>query len=165
MKLILTRHAKSAWDDPLLDDHDRPLNARGERSARLIGQWLAANGHIPGAVIHSSALRTAATWAGAAAALPPADVRAEPKLYHASSDRMLSVLYTAEADTVMMIGHNPGIAEFASRILRSPVSHERFWDYPTGATLVATLEIARWGEARFGAAIPVDFVIPRDLEG
>ncbi|MGR3409824.1 MAG: SixA phosphatase family protein, partial [Paracoccus sp. (in: a-proteobacteria)] len=33
-RLILTRHAKSAWDDPTLDDHDRPLNDRGRRSAR-----------------------------------------------------------------------------------------------------------------------------------
>ena len=32
-RLILTRHAKSAWDDPLLDDHDRPLNRRGMRAA------------------------------------------------------------------------------------------------------------------------------------
>ena len=39
-RLILTRHAKSAWDDPTLDDHDRPLNDRGRRSARALGDWL-----------------------------------------------------------------------------------------------------------------------------
>ena len=34
LRLILTRHAKSSWDDPLIDDHDRPLNPRGAKAAR-----------------------------------------------------------------------------------------------------------------------------------
>ena len=32
-RLILTRHAKSAWDDPTMADHDRPLNERGHAAA------------------------------------------------------------------------------------------------------------------------------------
>ena len=32
-RLILTRHAKSNWDDPLTPDHDRPLNERGKAAA------------------------------------------------------------------------------------------------------------------------------------
>jgi phosphohistidine phosphatase len=40
-RLILTRHAKSAWDDPLMADHDRPLNERGKAAAADLGQWLA----------------------------------------------------------------------------------------------------------------------------
>jgi phosphohistidine phosphatase len=32
--LILIRHAKSDWDDPGLDDHDRPLNPIAVGSAR-----------------------------------------------------------------------------------------------------------------------------------
>jgi phosphohistidine phosphatase len=37
--LILIRHAKSDWDDPALDDHDRPLNAvvSGARRASAHG--------------------------------------------------------------------------------------------------------------------------------
>ena len=29
--LHLLRHAKSSWDNPTLDDHNRPLAARGAR--------------------------------------------------------------------------------------------------------------------------------------
>ena len=32
-QLLLLRHAKSAWDDPALADHARPLNGRGRRAA------------------------------------------------------------------------------------------------------------------------------------
>ena len=41
MRLILMRHAKSSWDDPRIDDFDRPLNARGRASATALGEWLA----------------------------------------------------------------------------------------------------------------------------
>ena len=30
--LVLVRHAKSAWDEPSLADHDRPLAPRGEQA-------------------------------------------------------------------------------------------------------------------------------------
>ena len=36
-RLILTRHAKSDWARPDLDDHDRPINGRGKRAARELG--------------------------------------------------------------------------------------------------------------------------------
>lgn len=70
---ILIRHAKSDWDDPLLDDHDRPLNPRGHPSAPRIGKWLSAQGVIPDTVLCSSALRTRETWNGIATHLstPP----------------------------------------------------------------------------------------------
>ncbi|MFQ5426295.1 MAG: histidine phosphatase family protein, partial [Gaiellales bacterium] len=32
-RLHLLRHAKSSWDQPSLDDHERPLNRRGRRAA------------------------------------------------------------------------------------------------------------------------------------
>ena len=38
--LLILRHAKSSWDDPALDDHERPLNKRGRRDAPRIGKLL-----------------------------------------------------------------------------------------------------------------------------
>ncbi|MFO0986842.1 MAG: hypothetical protein U1F37_05685 [Alphaproteobacteria bacterium] len=36
-RILLLRHAKSAWDEPGLDDFDRPLAPRGRRAAAVIG--------------------------------------------------------------------------------------------------------------------------------
>ena len=36
-RLILMRHAKSDWGDVALEDHERPLNKRGRRSATALG--------------------------------------------------------------------------------------------------------------------------------
>ena len=57
-RLILTRHAKSAWDDPTLEDFDRPLNDRGRRAARALGDFMASRGYEPEEVICSPARRT-----------------------------------------------------------------------------------------------------------
>ena len=71
-RLILTRHAKSSWDDPLTPDHDRPLNDRGKAAAADLGQWLASRDYVPGEVLCSDAVRTRKTFSGIAPALPGA---------------------------------------------------------------------------------------------
>ncbi|MEQ3642755.1 MAG: histidine phosphatase family protein [Paracoccus sp. (in: a-proteobacteria)] len=159
-RLILTRHAKSAWDDPTLDDHDRPLNDRGRRSARALGDWLASRGYEPEEVLCSSSARTQETWAVIAGA--PLEVRPlmriEPGLYQAGSEKMMAVLKTATMPTVMMLGHNPGISEFASMLpARLPMDPD-FRRYPTGATLVVDFQIDSWADLQKGQGSVMDFV-------
>ncbi|NCU19845.1 hypothetical protein EOM89_03700 [Candidatus Falkowbacteria bacterium] len=103
-RLILTRHAKSAWDDPLLADHDRPLNDRGRRAARELGDWLASRGYEPEEVLCSDALRTRETWDGVAAAVLEVRpvVRIEPRLYQAGPDVLMAALKAATAPTVLL---------------------------------------------------------------
>lgn len=163
-RLILIRHAKSAWDDPLLPDRDRPLAPRGQAAAADLGAWLASRGYIPDEVLCSDAARTRQTWAGIAPALPAAPQPVlKPALYLAGPDVMLAVLRHATGDTVAMLGHNPGIGEFARRLLAQPPATPAFRKYPTGATLVAHFEIGRWDDAALGRADMLDFVVPKEL--
>ena len=163
-RLILTRHAKSSWDDPATPDHDRPLNDRGKAAAAELGVWLASRGYVPDEVLCSDALRTRRTWSGLAPALPGTPVlNLKPALYHAGPDVMLAVLRHATEGCVMMIGHNPGIAEFAERLVaRAPVNAD-FSRYPTGATLVCDFAVDTWAEVGFGTGTTVDFIVPREV--
>ncbi len=163
-RLILTRHAKSSWDDPLTPDHDRPLNERGKAAAADLGQWLASRGYVPDQVLCSDAVRTRKTFSGIAPALPGApELELKPALYHAGPDVMLAVLRHATGDVVMMIGHNPGIAEFASRIVAQSPRNPEFSRYPTGATLVADFAIEDWKDIGFGMGTVDDFIVPREI--
>ncbi|BDW86690.1 SixA phosphatase family protein [Roseicyclus marinus] len=164
LTLILTRHAKSDWDDPELRDHDRPLNPRGLSDAPRIGAWLRDKGYVPGQALVSSATRAQETWVGIAPVLGQAvAVTTEPKLYHAEAETILSHLRRAEAPVVMIVGHNPGIGEFAHRIVDEPAAHPRFIDYPTCATLVADFPGDDWASVDWWAGRVVDFIVPRDL--
>jgi phosphohistidine phosphatase len=163
-RLILTRHAKSSWDDPLTPDHDRPLNDRGKAAAADLGQWLASRDYVPEEVLCSDSLRTRKTFSGIAPALPGAPVlELKPALYHAGPDVMMAVLRHAKANTVMMIGHNPGIAEFAARLVAHPPHSPDFPRYPTGATLVVDFDVKDWSDVTFGSGVTVDFIVPREI--
>lgn len=160
--LILIRHAKSSWDNPGLDDHDRPLNNRGIRSAKLLGVWLRHRGWVPDQILSSSSRRTAQTCAGLGLETPATFTNA---LFHASPDQMFRVLTRATGKTVLMLGHNPGIAEFAAGLADNPPDHPRFFDYPTGATTVMRFAVDNWEQAGWGTGEVVDFTVPRDLPG
>ncbi|KIC15170.1 SixA phosphatase family protein [Leisingera sp. ANG-Vp] len=160
--LILTRHAKSAWDTNVPSDHARPLNKRGRRSAPAISAWLRENGYLPDQVISSSSQRTRETWELMGMDAPAAFTE---RLYHANSDIMLKVLQEAEQPRVMLIGHNPGIAAFAHSIVATPPEHSRFDDYPTGATLVAEFAISSWRDLTWSSGRVIDFTVPRELLG
>lgn len=163
-RLILTRHAKSSWDDPLTPDHDRPLNERGKAAAADLGQWLASRGYVPDEVYCSDALRTRKTWSGIAPALPgTAVLELKPALYHAGADVMMAVLRHAKADTVMIIGHNPGIAEFAAKLVAQAPRNAEFQRYPTGATLVADFAVDSWQDLGWGQGVVDDFIVPKEI--
>lgn len=162
-RLILIRHAKSDWSDPLKSDHDRVLNARGRHGAALVGDWLKGKGYVPDQVLCSTAARAVETWDRIAARLAESPaVTFMPDLYHAPEMAMLGILRRATGGTVAMVGHNPGIAEFAALLAAAPPDHPRFDDYPTAATTVFDIR-GVWADVAPGRARVVDFVIPAGL--
>ncbi|MEL6645179.1 MAG: histidine phosphatase family protein [Pseudomonadota bacterium] len=164
LTLILTRHAKSSWHDPKLDDFDRPLNDRGRKSARAIGAWLAARDLVPQEVLVSGARRTVDTWTGIATQMPvQAPMRSEPALYHASAETIRNTLRGATAPIVLLIGHNFGIGECAGRLVAAAPDHPKFAQYPTCATTVIQFPGPTWRDVKWGEGQVLEFVVPREL--
>lgn len=158
--LILLRHAKSSWVNPELEDFDRPLNKRGKRSARALAKWFRESDWKPDQVLCSSARRTRETWEELDLAGTP-ELRDD--LYHAGADRMLKALRHAEGKTVLLIGHNPGIAALAHVLVSTPPDHSRFDDFPTGSLLVADFDIKKFAKLAPGTGEVREFLTPHDL--
>jgi phosphohistidine phosphatase len=164
LTLILTRHGKSDWDAPG-GDHARPLNARGRAAAGAVAGWLAEKEWRPELVLSSDALRTRQTWAQMAPRLGAVPVDWRRRLYLAEPGTMLRVLREAGRGrrVLLLLGHNPGIAQLAQALLAEAPAHPRFADFPTCATLVARFDAADWGAVRSGSGRVLDFVVPREL--
>lgn len=162
--LILIRHAKSDWDDPGLDDHDRPLNDRGRIGAPRIGAWLKAQGMAPDAVLCSTARRTRETWDGIA---PHLDTAPDPifsrGLYHAAPIDMLNVIRDSDATVLAVIGHNPGIGSLAWSLCADAPNHPKFGIYPTGATLILNFDIDHMADVTPSQGKVTGFAVPREL--
>ena len=158
--LILLRHAKSDWGNPALDDHDRPLNARGQRDAPRIGRWLAENDLVPDLAYCSSATRAQQTLEGLGQKIPTMTIS---DLYMASPKTLLMTIRGANDPTILIVAHNPGIGALAHQIVTEPPDHPRFHDYPTAATLVAEFDTDDWETIQPGTARVRAFVTPHDL--
>lgn len=117
-KLILMRHAKSAWDDTSLSDHDRPLAKRGLQDAPTMAQRLSERGINADLMISSSALRAKETAKFVARELgyPLEKIVFERSLFHAVPRSILKYL-RAQNDgyqTILIFGHNPGFTDLVN---------------------------------------------------
>jgi phosphohistidine phosphatase len=121
-RLLMLRHAEAARSIPGAPDRERPLTARGRQEAATIGAYIARHALRPDRVLHSHALRAAATWKHAAAEFkqaPPAEAREE--LYNAIAQDIVAVIKDIAPDvhTALVIGHNPGLHEAALMLIAS----------------------------------------------
>ena len=174
-QLYVLRHAKSSWDDPMLDDHDRPLAPRGLQAVRLLGEHIRASGIRPDQVLCSSARRTRETLDGVT---PGGETLIERELYDATCATVIERLRRVPAGigSVMLVGHNPTAQMLVLRLTgangtayasgtRPPVAGhlaEVQRKFPTGA--LATLAFdCEWGELDAGCARLVDYVRPKSL--
>lgn len=159
--LYIIRHAKSSWDDPNLDDFDRPLNERGEKDAPRMGKRLKEREVTADLMISSPAKRALKTCKAIGKILeyPKDKIREETKLYHADADRILSVLKAIKDsnDVVMIFGHNPGLTEFANQLLNKAIMN-----VPTAGVVAGKLNINSWKDIRFGCGEMLFFDFPKN---
>ena len=143
--LLVLRHAKSSWNDPALDDHERPLNKRGRRDAPRVGVLVREYGLIPDLIISSDAVRARVTAeAVAEAARYAGEILLDPHLYLACPADIHSLLTTVRenAGTVMIVGHNPGLERLVEQL-----TGER-QDLPTAALAQIGLPIDQWRDLK-----------------
>jgi phosphohistidine phosphatase len=176
-KLVLLRHAKSAWPD--VPDRERPLAGRGQRDAPVMGRWLRTAGHVPDQVLCSTARRARETWQLAhtrLGATPP--VSLDEGVYQGSAVQLLDLIRRASpaVRTLLVVGHDPAIQELALTLAATtPAAHlsdaappdalDRMRaKFPTAA--IAVFEFAgNWDQLGPGTALLTRFVTPRDLAG
>lgn len=169
LRLALFRHAKSSWDDPALDDFDRPLNERGRQAAPLMARLLASLNFTPDLVLCSPAQRTRETLELAKPHVTPASgaIIFDEALYLASADVILERIRAAGdgARAMLVIGHNPGMHVLACRLAANGDAAEikRVYDkFPT-----AGLALYSFPQDSFAAIEPEtghldSFMTPKD---
>ena len=164
-RLVVMRHAKAEATG--ISDHARELTGRGARDAAEAGRWARTAGNLPDHAFVSSAVRTRSTWSafceGAELTLEP---ELEPGLYSAGVDAALEVLRTAPADarTVMVVGHNPTMAQLVHLLDdggSDPATFEQVSaGYPTSALTVLGVPDP-WGDLDLATARILTFHVGR----
>lgn len=113
-RLLLLRHTKSSWDDPRLDDHDRPLADRGRDALPRLRHHLAQHAPPIDLVLCSTALRARQTLEGVRSALDDdVEVVTDRELYLPAVPTLIARL-RAVPDAVrgvLLVGHNPSLED------------------------------------------------------
>lgn len=166
----LLRHAKSSWDDPDLEDHERPLAKRGVKAASRIGAWMARERLRPQLVLCSDALRTRATLTLVLAEMGKAapQIVYDAVLYLAEPAHLLARMHKVDGrfEHVLLIGHNPGLHALALALAASGKRKKlaalaaRF---PTASLAVIDCEAASWSSLGYASGRLRAFVTDADL--
>jgi phosphohistidine phosphatase len=159
--LLLMRHAKSSWDADGISDHDRPLNARGERSAPAMAELVVQAGLAPRLILSSTALRARETAFAVARAFGwKPEVRLVNALYMAEPRTILAQVaaLSDEVETVLVVGHNPGMEE-----LVSDLGHMR-QHMPTAAVARFDVAASHWAELADAKCELVHVWRPKELD-
>jgi phosphohistidine phosphatase len=153
--LYVLRHTKSSWDDDSFADYDRPLAERGLRDGKRLARYIAEANLQPDVVLCSSARRAQETLAQIAHSLGTPVVRMLDELYAADVADVISLVHELDDahTSVLVIGHNPCVAELAQ-------ATEKF---PTGALATLRFDAESWDDLRPGEAELVSIVTPKDL--
>jgi phosphohistidine phosphatase len=141
--LTILRHAKSSWSDRGLSDHERPLNRRGEKDAPAMGRRINEAGIRPSLIMSSPAVRawTTAKIVAKELSYPIEFLHREEEMYLANVDRLLDLLARQDNafNSVMMVGHNPGLTEFADYLLPEVTDN-----IPTCGLVALNIETDDW---------------------
>jgi phosphohistidine phosphatase len=168
--LTLLRHAKSAWDDPVSRDFDRPLNRRGQRAAQTVGREMRRLGLEFDHVIASPAVRVIETLGDVEQGYGAKFGQTyDERLYLASPSTLMDVIHESgdRLERILIVGHNPGLERLALALtsanpnaLRSRLEIK----YPTATLAEIALPVDRWADVVEGEGELQRFVRPRDLD-
>jgi phosphohistidine phosphatase len=162
--LTIIRHSKSSWDADI-EDHDRPLNSQGKKTAPQIGTALAKRKDFkkPDIILSSTANRalTTAQMVARKIKYDPKSIVESKYLYLASEKNLISAINSQideEFEHAMIVGHNPGIEMLAHAILKPRKgSIDRM---PTCSVARFELNVKKWSDVGDDCATLLDFLYP-----
>lgn len=167
-RLLLLRHGKAAREAGG-GDTERPLTKRGREDVARVGEYLARERMIPNLAVASDARRTRETLNCVAEAMGKnCKIIFDPDLYLAEDSTLLVELHKTPdiVRTMLVVGHNPGLADFAERMTGAsdPTVKRRLeMKYPTGALAIFDFDAPTWGSIAWGSGKLVDFITPSML--
>ncbi|MDD2383834.1 MAG: histidine phosphatase family protein [Sulfurospirillaceae bacterium] len=119
-KIYLIRHAKSSWNDGMLDDFSRPINGRGKKDLQLMGKRLAMFKIEPDIIYSSPAKRAIKTAKSLAESInyKKSKIITADTLYESSYEAYLALIHSIDDDCkeIFIIAHNPTITEVGERL-------------------------------------------------
>lgn len=161
--LYIMRHAKSDWSGPETADHERPINKRGQKNAKQIGQWMKTNNYIPQKIMCSTAIRAKQTIELVTEQIEVSseNIDYDKSLYLAAPDTLIELiqLYKNDVSSLMLVAHNPGLEQLINFLSKQEDEYK--------SMTTANLAIFEFTDNQFNPEIDkgklIEFIKPKEL--
>lgn len=160
LKIGLIRHAKSSWDNPTLNDHDRPLNPRGRRDAPIMAKKVQDLFGTPDQLLSSTANRafTTAKVFRNEMGLAESQLLSKANLYHSSEEDILQEISLLD-DAIkfaLFFAHNPTMTFLANSFQGDMIDN-----VPTCGVVILESTADNWAEFHISNTKRVQFIYPK----
>jgi len=141
-KLLLIRHAKSSWKDDSIEDHERPLNKRGERDIITMARYFADKDELLDVIYSSTAIR-ALEYAQMLSEFTNTTLIPDLSFYTFRNEDLLEIIrhLPENATNVAIVGHNPAITQVVNQL-----SGEEIKNVPTSGVVALDCDVERWDD-------------------
>ncbi|MEO8414612.1 MAG: histidine phosphatase family protein [Ginsengibacter sp.] len=140
--LLLIRHAKSSWDNTIIDDFERPLNERGRNDAPKMANRIKDRKIAIDTFVSSPARRAKKT---AELFMHEFGIKEKkltliPSLYEASVKNFYDAVGNLDDNNtiVALFSHNPGITDFVNTLTEMVIT------MPTCSIFAINIPIKKW---------------------
>lgn len=146
---MILRHARAVPWGSVPDDFSRPLNDDGILHAAAVAKWVQDNIELPEMILCSPSQRTRETLQPLVEKTSELEEKTRflPQVYGASFGTLVNILdhAFAESDSVLMVGHNPGLEYVMFESIRES-ELQKIKRLATGTLVVIEFE-PDWAEA------------------
>tara|TARA_B100000427_G_scaffold284504_1_gene257407 strand:+ start:108 stop:593 length:486 start_codon:yes stop_codon:yes gene_type:complete len=159
-RLILLRHAKSSWSQPVLSDHERHLNQQGIGEAELIGAYINKHYSCPEYIVSSTAKRTLETIQIIAKQINYTNtIEQDPKIYGGQIPDILSIINNInnKYNSTILVGHNPTTTNIINHITNAKIDH-----VPTCGIAIIDFK-CNWNLIKQNGQL-IDFIYPTKIK-
>jgi phosphohistidine phosphatase len=161
-ELILIRHTKSSWNDFSMPDFDRPIKKERAEDAKEMAAKLKSLKLEPDLIICSPAKRTRQTAEYFYEKLKYEEdrVQFEKRIYESSAGEIFEVVREVkpEVKTLVLIGHNPSLTNFANFFTKEPID-----EIPTTGVVWLEFDSKDWEIDRQTPCKVKHFLTPKSL--
>ena len=160
-RLVFLRHAKSSWEDRLLNDDLRPLNKRGKDDCKLVGNQLRELNFDTEIALVSPAQRAQSTARKVLACCDAdIDLQTMDALYTFDSRKLLREirLFEHRYNDLLIVGDNPAFTELVNELAVEDIDN-----LPTCAVAELICDVSSWGDVKDGCAELVSMITPKML--
>lgn len=167
-RLFVLRHAAAKGPESAPTDFERPLNKRGHRQARDVGEIARAKQFDFEAIVASPALRVVETISGLVqGSQSPIEPKYDQRAYNASAEDLVEIIREADdaSERLLICGHNPGLQLLILELAQNdPDGHydQVASGYSTATLAELRLEIDHWQQVGPGSGQIVSLVRGQD---